>query len=106
MIHSCNSSTSPYLIYCFFLSFLLLLPPYSSYLPPHPTSLLHSSPSTHFPPPLPTRALHQVAEPHGVRPQWLKRVVGLQLVNDVAADVTLLPGDVKGWVDPEQQQQQ
>jgi len=48
----------------------------------------------------------KVAEPHGVRPQWLKRVVGLQLVNDVAADVTLLPGDVKGWVDPEQQQQQ
>jgi len=46
----------------------------------------------------------KVAEPHGVRPQWLSGVVGRKLLSDVQADVTLLNGDVEGWVDPEKKQ--
>jgi len=43
----------------------------------------------------------KVAEPHGVRPQWLCNVVGRKLLRDIAEDATLLNEDVEGWQDPE-----
>jgi len=46
----------------------------------------------------------KVAEPHGVRPQWLNSIVGHKLMSDVAEDVTLMPDDVQDWKDPEKQQ--